>query len=574
MFTPPIVKSKNNVFFNSDDSLYKSEMKKLTIPEISVERAPVFKLEITDFSDPTPKSLTIKNPNSQLVKQHNIDEDHIASNSHFKSAEFKQSKSVSLDTSEVDNLYILNDNDHLNVGGRKLNQCKFSSSLQELSSSTSSINSGIHESTLDLTQIDPNTPIKHWKSPDDLREGKVKTLAQHFEQLLNFKHHKLTSFSEPNLNKCTCDTLKLRSLSDEHLDVNSKLTEYERMEVLKVLCDWSLQGCEAKNDANFSLKIIKEFRNLESKSQKRIVNSNLTKCCLKYKSEPNLSPKIQSKALPKSTSVDNLGSKKIADSDFLHDCKFTNCIFNKNFIPSRGTKENFRLVNQVAKPKPLKGILKNSNECLNSVSNPIKVQTVCKPNFLNIKGRRHSDISLSRPFNSQLLRRGSLERLTYFERKGSDRKKFPESYIVTNNSSRIKPVKVVVHKKCLPKTWKSCSDIKGKQKVIKKCCKNANHTCPLLKDSSDIKRNTKSCAEIDLQSLEFAARVAALKDMRLSDYNCKKDLDVHNIFFALIQCNRLCLCFFDIFLFLPSLMFQASTVRSQCFRLIVTMLQL
>ncbi|KAF2900261.1 hypothetical protein ILUMI_05929, partial [Ignelater luminosus] len=550
MFTPPVSKPKNNVFFSSDDNLYKTEMRKLTIPQINIECAsspPIFKLEVTDFSEPTPKSMTLKSQNLPLVKQQNIDEDNDEPRELHKkqwknkSNDFLQGKSTSLDIPDIsiDNCDDIGDREKfLNVGNRRLSQCKFSSSLQELSSSTSSINSGIHESTLDLTQIDPNTPIKHWKSPDDLREGNVKSLTQHFERVFNNKRNKLGSFSVPELNKCSCETRRFRSLSEESLDINSRLTEYERMEVLKVLCDWSLQGCEARSDANFSLKIIKEFRNLEEKGTEKVVNSNLRKCCVKFRSEPNLSPKAKTKAtitenhIMKCTSEDNLGSKTLTDSDFLHECRFTNCIFNKNFDPLKGTNN---LENRLIERKQLKGILKSSSEHLNKVD-CINNNMVApnKPHFLDRKSRRHSDITIPKPFNSQLVRCGSLERLTYPQRKYKTRiysvndvKKFPESYIVTkhnsngqikNNINKSSKV-VVVRKKCIPKTWKSCSDIKSRQKTIKKCCRNAKRTCPMLRGSPQVKRKTQSCAEINQESLDFAARVAALKDIQLSNFD-------------------------------------------------------
>ncbi|KAF5290937.1 hypothetical protein FQA39_LY14543 [Lamprigera yunnana] len=483
----------------------------------------------TPHRESTSKNATVKNSN-HLVKQQHIDDDVFDVSLEVKQApkcknyDLKQGKSISLDASETIDCNSFNSSESLlNVGTKRSNH--LSNSLQELSSSTSSLNSGIHESTLDLTLIDPNTSMKHWKSPDDLRDGQVKTLPQRFEHVLKFKHPKIGSASVPDLKTCLVADVKQKSLSDEHLEVNSKLTEYERMEVLKVLCDWSLQGCEANNDANFSLKIIKEFRNLEEKS-------NLSKCYVKFKSEPNLSPKIpinmpnETKVF-KSTSVDNLGSNDV-NGDFLHDCEFINCIFNRNFNPALGTKSNFRLNNNVVESKQLKGILKNNNEYIqdvNFVNNSEKTEK--KQISLQNMGRSCSEATLLKSFNSQLTRRRSLEHLT---QTNSNIKKFPESYIVTkrtfkNNASQ----ETGFESKDLPKTWKSCSDLKNQQRVIKKCCRNAKRTCPLLNDCRHEKRNTKSCTEIDRQHLEFIARVAALKDIQLSNLNCPRRMSERDL---------------------------------------------
>lgn len=499
MFTPPIAKPKNNIFFNSDDSLYKSEIRKLTIPQIYVETAPVFKLEVTDFSEVSPKTTTIKPQNSVLMKQPNVEEDEepIINVAHKKRPnDFVQSKSISLDVPDQAKKS-LRDNDQLltigcGLGTTKKMLSKFSSSLQELSSSTSSINSGIHESTLDLTQIDPNTPIKHWKSPNEQR-------PKHFA--FASKQNRMGSVSVPNLLNCTCNPIRNRCFSDESLEVNHRLTEFERMEVLKVLCDWSLQGCEANSDANFSLKIIKEFKNIEEK--KSDTKNNL----IKFKSETNLSSKPL-RGILKCTSETNLGSKS-----FLHDCKFTNCIFNKNFQFSSGTNTTC-----FSETKEIKGILKNSNELLKKdISKPRE------PHFLD---RRHSDINLSRSFNSQLIRCGSLERLSHKSDASNEKKKFPEAYIVRKSRPiEDKSPRFIVSHKSYPKTWRSCSDIKNKQRTVKKCCKNAKKSCPLLRKTIQYqgRRKSQSWAEFDRESLDFAARVAALKDIQLSNFDCKNN---------------------------------------------------
>lgn len=513
MYTPPICKPKRNVFFNSDDSLYKSEMQKLTIPQITIIQPPEFKLEITDFSDPTPKSVTIQNKNSPLVRQQKID---TVDYHEEKKLEFLQKKSISVDD-PFDLSYTEN---YLHVSDKKLNQCKLSNSLQELSSSTSSINSGIHESTLDLTQIDPYTPVKRWKSPDDLRDGKVKTLAQHFEHVFNSKRNKLGSYSVPDVNKpYYSSNINVRSFSNENLNLTTKLTEYERMEVLKVLCDWSLQGCEANSDANFSLKIMKEFKSLEEK-----VTVNKTKKSL---SESNLSPRNEKNHIKKYTSETNLGSKQFSDDSFLHDCIFTNCIFNRNFDPSKGTTLGLRQESDKASKVQPKSILKNSNEHLYNVDSFNNNVAKKKPHFLDQDSRRHSDINLPKPFSSRLIRCGSIERIIRPQKK----------YFVTRNGA-YRPKVIVTHKKCMPKNWKSCSDIKSKQKTIKKCCRNAKRTCPVLATSMPVGRKTKSSISIDQDDMDFAV---------LKQIDRKKILIVAQIYFVLMQKISLFMCSFFIF---------------------------
>jgi hypothetical protein len=173
LFTPPATKPKNNVFFNSDDTLYKKESRKFAIPRIEVECEPVFNLQVTDFSEPSPKNIVLgydeTSTNFEMKKVEEFDTEPRITNKSWKDKanNFVQQKSYSIDIHEnpyVDIEQVCDTDKFLSISAKKFRQQRlFSSSLQDLSSSTSSINSGVHESNLDLSHIDPDTPIKHKK---------------------------------------------------------------------------------------------------------------------------------------------------------------------------------------------------------------------------------------------------------------------------------------------------------------------------------------------------------------------------------------------------------------------------
>lgn len=483
-FTPPVSRPHNHVFFNSDDSLYKTELRKLNIP--------VFKLEVTDFSEPSPRNVTFEcDPDADEADYY---ENELRNSWKNKSSNFFMQKSQSFDVPSIQVELVNDTENYLNIASNKLSKPIVYSSLQDLSSSTSSINSGIHESNLDLSSIDPDTPVKHknWKSPDEIRKGHVKSLTRHFEDTFTGRGSISKSVSTPNVNRGEpkAEMTQRAFFSEEKL--NNKLTEIERLEVLKLLHDWSTQGSEAK-DSTFSLK----------------------KSSVKFASEPNLSPKSAGKY---NIFVTRYSSESnVTNDDFLHKCKFRNCIFNTDFKPTNfGTN----------KPK---GILKpptqSENECLNNITN---LQHEQRKN-----DRRHSEIieTISN-LNPQLIRCDSLERLTDLQKKRTVRsvKKFPESYIVrraVKNAENVyrspsKSAKVIVfRKKSMPKTWRSCSDIKYKQKTVRKCCKNAKKSCPVYKNSDSEnteQRRAQSCLNIDQENLDSSSRV----DLKQTARSCSK----------------------------------------------------
>nr|CAH7751362.1 unnamed protein product [Callosobruchus chinensis] len=527
IFTPPATKPKHNIFFNSDDSLFKQEKRKFTIPRIEIETdEPVFNLQVTDFSEPSPKNVTLTyDETGQTMLTQEVQE--VKKSWKDKANNFVQRKSYTIDIH--DSAYDIDDIDDtdkfLSISARNRRQNRLaSSSLQDLSSSTSSINSCIHESNLDLSQIDPDTPVKHknWRSPYEIRHGKVKDLSQQF---------KSKAISVPQLYKRKFATSRSKSVSEEKL--NDKLTEYERLEILKLLHDWSLNGSDSKSE--FNLKLSKECIGKENACKD---DAPVKKTVVKFISEPDLSPKNKKfgSSLSKFKSEESLSQKSNLDQ-FSHRCEFKNCIFNVDFTPTLGTKTEDLKVDDSGKPK-LKGILKtNKAEVKTTEEAPLKInkeKDEAKLTSLPKKPkyrRRFSEIIEYKPFNSQLVRCDSLERLTEIQRK---HKKFPDAYIITRrNSARksksdngAKPPKVILmRKKYLAKAWKSCSDIKSKR-TVRKCCRYAKKSCPVSKycpDSPKVSRKSQSCASIEREGVvevDAAARLAAL-DLQVAAYRRK-----------------------------------------------------
>ncbi|CAH0556626.1 unnamed protein product [Brassicogethes aeneus] len=541
IFTPPVTKPKNNVFFNSDDSLFKTEKRKFTIPRIEIESdAPVFSLHVTDFSEPSPKNITLTYDESGTnMNEVELKEDIKPTKSwRDKTNNFMQLKSYSIDIhdSDLDIDQICDTDKYLSIGSRKYKHRLSSTSLQDLSSSTSSICSAIHESNLDLSQIESDSMIKHrnWRSPFEIRYGP------------EYVKYENKSISVPALNKRKYVTSRSKSVSEEKL--NDKLSEYERLEIVKLLQDWSLNGSESKSD--FNLRISKSNDDLSSLEKRdymedeKTPRTNLKQSKVKYNSEPNLSPNSKSRSIfddvdgpiiiAKYCSDDNLNKQRTTDNDFSHKCQFRNCIFNIDFTPKEGTKPK-----EQEKPKP-KSILKNSKERLDEIDCLINITNIQKtPKLFTKESRRFSEIQITnKSFNSQLVRCDSLERLTQLKNNNNNNepKKFPESYIVrrtnqkskTNNENRCNSgsPKYVMRKKYVPKTWKSCSDIKTK-KPLRKCCRYAKKSCPVLKNSADSpksQRKTQSCANFvaeDSAALrqDQPARLAALMDYHLRAFN-------------------------------------------------------
>lgn len=371
----------------------------------------MFHLQITDFSEPQPKDIALSE-----------------SDEFFKKDSVQMQKSVSLD--EVEPCCNL------------LKTSKNFTSLQEISSSNSSINSVVHESNLDLSCMDPDTPIKHkgWRSPRDPQPGKVRALTKQFEKMIIDKNGGRESASTPDLTSENVFKLPQKYYSEETLD--NRLSEYERLEILKLLHDWSLQGSRSESTFVFN-----------SKDRKKVYD-------VKFLSDVDLSPKFKcpSKHHFSETNV----NKPLDKDDFLHSCKYRNCIFNKKFLMC-GTKL-----------KTGKN-LEDTNEKL------------CGTN------RRHSEVILTNK-KEDGQRRASYENCG---RNSLNKKpcKFPEAYIITkrNNSQRktlsdinkengiSKPNAKIIffHKKC----WKSCSDIKCR--TVRKCCRNARQSCPIYKNSCE-----------------------------------------------------------------------------------------
>ncbi|XP_044753069.1 uncharacterized protein LOC123312609 [Coccinella septempunctata] len=545
IFTPPAVRPKNNVFFNSADNLYKKQKFKLTIPRIEVECEPVFSVQVTDFSEPCPKNVTLTYDESGTNLEINLPNDENDINKSWKNRanDFVQKKSYSIEVNEIPSITIdsVNETDKfLSIRAKRMKQQRaLSSSLQDVSSSTSSISSCVHESNLDLSLLDgegSSTSNKNWKSPDELR----------FRKLTDSEKYDSKAVSFPELCKIRGMPSRSHSVSDEHL--NDKLTEYERLEILKLLHDWSLYGSDSKCDFNLSLDK-NSRRSSEITSRRKDDVNGLTKSSndfsksrIKYNSEPNLSP-VNSKKITddfivvaRYNSENDLNSK--VNTDLLHKCEFRNCIFNIDTnsacgkpVDSEPIKE-YQDANEIDNNKKYRKDNSNEKACLSNITNlPRRISRIDEAS------RRNSDVIQTKTFNSQLVRCDSLERLTHIQKnirnKNATQKKFPDSYIVRKNSVKSTPSKskynenqnktkkiIVLQQKYMPKTWKSCSDIKTK-KPIRKCCKLAKKSCPMMKGHPEEPRKAQSCADFDQDTLEYAARLAELKNLRIGAFDRK-----------------------------------------------------
>lgn len=568
IFSP---RQKSSGFFASDDSLYKAELKKLTIPRISIEAEPSFNLEITDFSEPYPKNTYIID--ESFTEYPKLDLLEVKSLRKNKSGPVNQLGSNNLMprlSVEINDIpYIDSDIRNNADDTEKCDEMKNGNNLlsQELSSSQSSINSsnaGNQELTLDLTLFDtddaPEKP-RCWKSPDQVRLGYVKTVARHFDDIF-CNRNVAAAQSVPELREIN-KPIQKKSTSEDNL--SNKLSETERLEVFKLLQDWSTFGSDApKSDSTISKAIIKQknenviSNNDEKQIEEDESNINLT-TERKYQSETNISRENQN-VTPESSNKfksESEISKLVSDSTdwYAHKCQFKNCIFNIDSITNINNMESAPHTEEIPKEEieksvheenekkeklksvsAIKGILKNTTE---NITN-----TVTEKDFNDFK----IFVNALKPFNGQLVRCDSLDNITRCRKKftarvysATDVRKFPESYIVTrrtkkfNSEEDIKicnclecknqdaarrqrsslpsnvldsiadkptvktsPKIVFLHRKVKPKTWKSCSDILGKRKpTVKKCCRYAKRTCPVLKNSAYLTRNIKSCTDIN-----------------------------------------------------------------------------
>nr|XP_022907199.1 afadin isoform X2 [Onthophagus taurus] len=559
IYTPPVTKPKNNVFFNSDDNLYKTETRKLTIPRIEIESSsdePEFKLQITDFSDPDPKDVTFEYEDEFKPLGYEIPRSN--------KKNFYQQKSYSLDIANDDQSsdaeFFDAGDAYLTIGNNSKRLKQISGSLQDLSSSTSSINTVINESTLDLSIINAEIKQKYWKSPDEIRQGHVRDLIDSFEYGKEKICNNISNaVSVPNLNeKIIEENLgDNKKWSQSARELNSDLTEREMNYLARLLQDWSVNGSEGINPEELDLEkekykennkksvrfsqenlfedcdyckdfkkednenVKKKQRNLSSDDYKKFYNCNLKKIDKQYHSAPDLSPGTRNKLIRdnliyvakyKSDNDVSKTNQNVDNLDIMHKCQYRNCIFNSNYFDFSGPKQN--IINNI------KENFQKTEKNQNVTNDQLQKQG---PIFLRQTPRRYSEIietnSTKQPssFQKTLIRYGSLERLSDIS--NTNKKKFPESYIVrkpiemfktfANESPKRKnKAKTIVLKtKIYPKTWKSCSDIKNRQRVIKKCCKNANVTCPILKSHDDSSRRmTRSCADVSAKgSLEESA---------------------------------------------------------------------
>lgn len=536
IYTPPVIKPQNNVFFNSDDSLYKTETRKLTIPRIEIEPSePIFRLEITDFSEPNPTNVTLcgeidndaTRPLEKLTKTWKN-----------KANNYVQQKSFSLDIKDIP--YI--DSSTTDID-QFLNTKLHSTSLQDLSSSTSSLNSGIHESNLDLSQ---DTPVKekNWKSPSEYRKGNVKILTKRFEDIFGDRIV-LTATSYPNLTILDRKDRKEKRSLDSLNKKSDKLNDIERMEILRVLEDWSLNGsngidffnCDkninnSKNNLNNNNNCLANDDKLQSdceNSALRRRNGSMKKQrALEMSSNENLS-EIDSKR-KFSQAYSKYFKTNINVNQQFHNDNYSSCKYNKKETNLRRANKKFNSESDLlTKKKRTDGpifIMKyksESNLTDDDLNKNLDMQffhdcqfrnCIFNKNFLHIRNdQNYAGTKNNNDKNtnfSNLKRCGSLERLKinnnnndYDDDDDDDEviKKFPDSYIVRKSNRNNN--KILVRRKFMGggKSWKSCSDIK-RQNVVQKCCKNAKKSCPILINNMMTtptlsKRKTQSCDSFD-----------------------------------------------------------------------------
>lgn len=547
IFSP---RQKSSGFFSSDDSLYKAELKKLTIPRISIE--PSFNLEVTDFSEPEPRDSTyiieerlLDYPKLDLLDVKNKKK---GKNGPVQYLTGSNTDKISLEINDIP--FIDSEFRNNDEGDEKCDESKFENLLisQELSSSQSSINSSIggnQELALNLTLVDteyrPSKP-RCWKSPDQVRLGYVKSITQQFEDIFSDRTVTATS-SVPELRE-TVDDLEKKSKSNSEEDLSNKLSETERLEVFKLLQDWSTFGSDApKSNVAINISIYQENKiNIQNVA----TSVDKPKLKEKFRSEPNISEMGKDDLTPNKYKSDSELSKIITETfnSHTHKCDFKNCIFNIDTLKNNETTptEDKSMIESPEKEKLIhkKGILKNS----------------VVENIFNNNNEVNSE---EKPFNGQLVKCDSLDNINRCKKKYTARvyststgdvRKFPESYIVTRkkktfdsnekiqicncldcryqdaarrqrqraslpiNSFQLqlqpvtpKPAPRIVfiqRKNQLPKTWKSCNDIHAVDKriAVKKCCRYAKRTCPVFKNSCHLKRDCKSCADIYDNSLE------------------------------------------------------------------------
>lgn len=554
------------MFFSSDDSLYKTEVRKLTIPRIEIEQTgdPVFRLEITDFSEPNPTNVVLRGEID--IKQ--------APNKSWKST-----KSISLDVKDSETA--------TSTTNTMAELSRITTSLQDLSSSTSSLASacGVHESNLDLSQDTPDrSKEKNWRSPNEFRrQCKVKISTKRFEDIFGNRIVLSATTSYPNL--CSADFPRskkerfnsLESLTFTETKRDSKLSQEEQTEVMKVLQDWSLNG----SSSGLSAYKLKKQRALELPSteclnligQQRETaqekkspfsrayykyyqtnidvldkDSNDADRNLRYGSVPELHPRPLYVMKYKSESC--LDDRSL-DAQFYHECKFRNCIFNKTFLPSAealtesvnasnnwitNSSTRNRISNHcsISVTKSVNGTIKRPEHQEEQKSNSDSLARcgICTSDSLNCSNSVNGTIKApvdqeeeEATFGS-LARCGSLERLSLSKDKEKEKKKFPEAYIVRRSEES----KARMGKR----DWKSCSDLK-RHRVIQKCCRNARRTCPILKSNASprtqrrLQRKAQSCANFDEDAPyrgTYAARVKSVcadlfgeEDRKICDFS-------------------------------------------------------
>lgn len=364
-------------------------------------------------------------------------------------------------------------------------------------SSQSSTPPRILELSLDLSDKNEQEPVnKCWRSPDEVRLEKqeffnklneklnqndenitkcsntVQLLIQHFD---NKSLNRINSNSVPNLTDKVKDGEKKYNSSEQLSD--NKLTDEERAKIVKQLEFWSTFGTKKEQEqeeiiheiepSNHKPKILQVIRK-HPKNCKKICCSN---DYFKFSFQQAFSQSIN-------LSADSLATNATPPS--------LNHSLESNLSNTSTVSMNSQVFNTKLKP------VCSTKKCLFKSQS---VDNVTKSDFAN-------------KFNKPLIKYGSLERLTDIK-ETITRKKFPESFIVrksktSNEISNTGNENQLLLSKGRSKSISNISNSYNNKIFIKKCCKRAKQSCPVVKkiDMTPTKRKSKSYSDLNQMYLD------------------------------------------------------------------------
>lgn len=333
----------------------------------------------------------------------------------------------------------------------------FSKSLQDLSTSNSTISSVAYTSQVDLSNPDANE--KFWKSPKTSNAAK---LPSEFSLVSSYPQLSKQNELDEQVKKCRSQEV-----------IGNKLNKYERLEILKMLCDMNLDyGYDdysyEQGTADMSAKdkyIYYSLPNLDNLEHLIDVGnatpSTLDETSSKYFSEDVLSS----------------SNRKIED-DFMHHCKFTNCIFNYDYcdqIERPNTIDSTNLdtigTNLVQEDDTLDKYVSNTTTTItNNVNAPMSNENVTnnsiQVNVVKKLGKRRSSLRNIKKHKQYQ----TIDRSHSYEDNSTADQRYTESW--NNNNNNVHSASTVVDNNNEPNDRRI--------KAVRKCCCLATSTCPIL----------------------------------------------------------------------------------------------